>query len=113
MTTLAEFMIVAGAENRPPMLEKQCRTHGRVVCCSTSNERKTAEGCLNLLRIDLSSIQLLKKTFKFEKRNMLNSLNKKSFKMTDVSLCRHRYAVSSLMDTAYWMSEQYSSDFFV
>ncbi|GKC50258.1 hypothetical protein Tco_1073003, partial [Tanacetum coccineum] len=25
----------------------------------------------------------------------------------------HRYVVSSLMDTAYWMSEQYSSDFFV
>ncbi|GJY53552.1 hypothetical protein Tco_0445216, partial [Tanacetum coccineum] len=31
MTTLAEHMIVAGAENRPPMLEIQCMIHGQVV----------------------------------------------------------------------------------
>ncbi|GKF23498.1 hypothetical protein Tco_0075820 [Tanacetum coccineum] len=30
MTTLAENMIIAGADNRPPMLEKQCTTLGRI-----------------------------------------------------------------------------------
>nr|GEW37069.1 reverse transcriptase domain-containing protein [Tanacetum cinerariifolium] len=31
MTTLAEFMIIAGADNRPPMLENPCMTRGRVL----------------------------------------------------------------------------------
>nr|GEV08326.1 hypothetical protein [Tanacetum cinerariifolium] len=40
MTTLVEHKIVAGAENRPPMLENQCMIHGQVVYVYSSNGRK-------------------------------------------------------------------------
>ncbi|GKB95021.1 hypothetical protein Tco_0981158 [Tanacetum coccineum] len=39
MTTLAEHIIVAGAENRPPMLENQCTIHGQVVYVYSSKEK--------------------------------------------------------------------------
>ncbi|GJY70565.1 hypothetical protein Tco_0474268 [Tanacetum coccineum] len=75
--------------------------------------------------------QLMKETpyelLKDEKKKQLSKNNEAKMTFTTpytirrVCLCsswilvkyRHRYAVSSLMDTAYWMTEQYSLDFFV
>ncbi|GJS00860.1 hypothetical protein Tco_0317368 [Tanacetum coccineum] len=45
MSTLAEHMIVACAENRPPMLESQCMTHGRVKYAELSEQEKLQDDC--------------------------------------------------------------------
>ncbi|GJV25969.1 hypothetical protein Tco_1378664 [Tanacetum coccineum] len=39
MSTLAKHIIVAGAENRPPMIKNQCMIHGQVVYVYLSKGR--------------------------------------------------------------------------
>ncbi|GKA02801.1 hypothetical protein Tco_0675582 [Tanacetum coccineum] len=81
MTTLAEHIIVAGAENRPPMLEKSMydswvsrirlfikgKKHGRMMLDSIDNGHWF--------------IQLLKKMGKLDLKNTSNSLKHNNFKM--------------------------------
>ncbi|GKB45682.1 retrovirus-related pol polyprotein from transposon TNT 1-94 [Tanacetum coccineum] len=75
-------MIVAGAENRPPMLDKSMYNSWQIRMLLYITGKKKGRMMLESIENGPLAIQLLKKMVKFETRNMLKSLNKKSFKMT-------------------------------
>ncbi|GJW15417.1 hypothetical protein Tco_0019550 [Tanacetum coccineum] len=70
MTTLAEFMIIAGVDNRPPMLEKSMhdslksrmelymenRENGRMITDSVQNEKLQADCDLKAANIVLQGL---------------------------------------------------------
>ncbi|GJT78160.1 hypothetical protein Tco_1044885 [Tanacetum coccineum] len=70
MTTLAEFMIIAGVDNRPPMLEKSMhdslksrmelymenRENGRMIIDSVQNEKLQADCDLKAANIVLQGL---------------------------------------------------------
>nr|GEU80600.1 cytochrome P450 94B3 [Tanacetum cinerariifolium] len=82
MTTLAEHMIVADAENHPPMLDKIMYNSWQSRMFLYIKGKKNGRMMLECIMNELLVYSTIEKDGKFLTRNMHNLLNKKSFKMT-------------------------------
>ncbi|GJZ42497.1 hypothetical protein Tco_0589383 [Tanacetum coccineum] len=82
MTTLAEYMIVVGAENRPPMLDKLMYNSWESRMLLYIKGKKNGRVMLESIKNGPLVYPIVEEMVKFDKRNMLNSLNKNNFKMT-------------------------------
>ncbi|GJR98856.1 hypothetical protein Tco_0271030 [Tanacetum coccineum] len=85
MTTLVEHIIVAGAENRPPMLEKSMYdSWGSRICLFIKGKKN---GRMMLDSIDNGPLvyPTIEEMGRLDLRNTLNSLKHNNFKMTEWS----------------------------
>ncbi|GJU16654.1 hypothetical protein Tco_1144620 [Tanacetum coccineum] len=77
-------------------------------------EKKNLENDIEDEALKVDEIINIKESKNHPLDNVIGNLNQRTLRyQADVSSCRHKYAVSSLMDTAYRMSESVSSYFFV
>ncbi|GJR19800.1 hypothetical protein Tco_0968327 [Tanacetum coccineum] len=81
MTTLAEHMIVAGAENRPPMLDKTMYNSWQSRMLLYIKGNKNGRMMLESIEHGPLIYLTIEENDQIRNKNMQNSLNKRSFKM--------------------------------